>query len=499
MPSSKTLLAAALGALALTGAGAPAASADSISYVKNGNVWLTTPDGSRHFQVTTTGGYASASQSDDGTIAAIKGQNIHRLDRFGTVLSNFSTPVSDGTNDSAAPYTSHFIGPFDADISDDGTKVSYSFYWQYWMVSGYSGYHMLRQGVGISRPDRVTAWSEPGYGYLTGWLDASWYDNDTLVLGRESSVGQTDISLHNAGAAFNAQTPWFVGNSTLTDLREPAVNRQHTRVAFVGGSDSAPQLWVHRMNGEAPSLPTACHGWSSPAGDRFGNLTWSPNGDGLAWEEGDGIWLATGNTATCGAERPSSLLVAGATYPDWGPADVPTSRPAPDPGTGGGDGGAGGGGGGTGGTGSGTGGTGGTTTTTGTGGTTTTTGTGATSITSTPRADGVTGGVTGGSSGSNAAGAKGLTFPFACGGACTITGKVALSSKVAKKLNLKPGLVVAGGRVKLTKKGRANLVVTPTAAGRKALAKLKGRKLAMKVTIKEGRKTRRVTRSVTLR
>ena len=52
--------------------------------------------------------------------------------------------------------------------------------------------------------------------------------------------------------------------------------------------------------------------------------------------------------------------------------------------------------------------------------------------------------------------------------------------------------------MKLTKKGRAKLVVTPTAAGRKALTRLEGRKLAMKVTIKEGRKTRRVTRRVVL-
>ena len=233
MPSSKTLLAAALGALALTGAGAPAASADSISYVKNGNVWLSTPDGSRQFQVTTTGGYASASQADDGTIAAITGQRIHRLDRYGNVLSNFSTPVSDGTNDSAVPYVSHFVGPFDADISDDGQKVAYSFYWQYWTMSGYTGYHMLRQGVGISKADRLTSWSEPGLGYQTGWLDSSWYDSDTLLLGREASAGMVDISLDNLGTRTSDSIDWFAGNPTLTNLREPAANRQHDRVAFV--------------------------------------------------------------------------------------------------------------------------------------------------------------------------------------------------------------------------------------------------------------------------
>jgi hypothetical protein len=38
---------------------AETASADSISYVKDGNVWLSTPDGSRQFQVTESGGYSS--------------------------------------------------------------------------------------------------------------------------------------------------------------------------------------------------------------------------------------------------------------------------------------------------------------------------------------------------------------------------------------------------------------------------------------------------------
>jgi hypothetical protein len=252
MLSSRTLLAAALGTLALTGVAAEGAAADSISYVKSGNVWLTTPDGSRHFQVTTGGGYASASQSDNGTIAAIKGQRIHKLDRYGNVLADFSTPVSDGTNDAATPYASHFIGPFDADISDDGQKVAYDFYWQYWTTSGMTGYHMLRAGVGVSRSDRLTPWSEPGLGYQTGWVDSSWYDNDTLLLGREMAYGMTDISLDNLGTQTSDSIGWFDNTSAMTNLREPAINKQRTRVAFVAGSDSAPQLWVHNANGGHP-------------------------------------------------------------------------------------------------------------------------------------------------------------------------------------------------------------------------------------------------------
>ena len=63
-------LVAAAAALALSPA---LASADSIVYVKDANVWLAAGDGGSQYQVTTDGTaehpYRSPSQADDGTIA----------------------------------------------------------------------------------------------------------------------------------------------------------------------------------------------------------------------------------------------------------------------------------------------------------------------------------------------------------------------------------------------------------------------------------------------
>lgn len=130
MPRTKTLTAAALSALALSGVAAQSAAADSISYVKDGNVWLSTTDGARQFQVTDGGGYSSASQSDDGTIVAVHGaQRIHKLDRLGNVLADFTTAVSDGLDDSNQWGISHFVGPYDVDLSPDGSKLTYNFHW----------------------------------------------------------------------------------------------------------------------------------------------------------------------------------------------------------------------------------------------------------------------------------------------------------------------------------------------------------------------------------
>ena len=65
-----------------------AASADSIAYVKDGDVWLASPDGARKQQVTRTGGYAYVSQADDGTMIALAPkERLHRLSRTGKVLA----------------------------------------------------------------------------------------------------------------------------------------------------------------------------------------------------------------------------------------------------------------------------------------------------------------------------------------------------------------------------------------------------------------------------
>src|SRR4051812_6843625 len=79
-PLLLSLLAA--GALAATVTASPAA-ADSVVYVKDGNLHLVSPDGSKGYQLTFDGGWSSPSQADDGTIGAIHNKQLVRLDRSG--------------------------------------------------------------------------------------------------------------------------------------------------------------------------------------------------------------------------------------------------------------------------------------------------------------------------------------------------------------------------------------------------------------------------------
>src|SRR3954453_21645381 len=84
---------AALAAAASLAFAAPAM-ADSIAYIKDGNVWLSTPDGARQYQVTSNGGYRDVKQAGGGTMVALTGVRLHKLSRDGKVLADFDTPVS---------------------------------------------------------------------------------------------------------------------------------------------------------------------------------------------------------------------------------------------------------------------------------------------------------------------------------------------------------------------------------------------------------------------
>ena len=157
--------------------------ADSVAFVRSGDVYLATGDFSREYRVTFTGGYSDVSQADDGTMIALHGVRLHRLDRAGNVLADFDTPVSDTR---PAPQKT-FYGPYDPAISPDGTKVAYTYYY---MTQSQNPTcfpptcvtTINEGGTGYSYADRQTAWDEPGLGKHSGWRHPSWIDNDNVLI-----------------------------------------------------------------------------------------------------------------------------------------------------------------------------------------------------------------------------------------------------------------------------------------------------------------------------
>ncbi len=325
--------------------GAPAASADSIAYIKQGNVWLSTADGARQFQVTSTGGYSDVSQADDGTMIALKGVRLNRLDRMGNVLADFDTPVSDTR---AAP-SKTFYGPFDPAISPDGTKVAYTYYY---LTQSQNGTCFPPQcvttineaGTGYSWADRQTSWDEPGLGYHSGWRHPAWVDNDMTMLANPSHLPNADVILDRISDGGNGHgnmvMNWFSDTVNNPHVSGGDITRDKRKLAFQTGTGDNT-LTVYNLR----AFPTAwkdgdavgsdlqrCYRYTAPAGQSYSQPTFSPDGAGLAFGLADGVHVAAvpnfGAECTMeGATPDPPLVIPGASEPDWGPADVPAGRP----------------------------------------------------------------------------------------------------------------------------------------------------------------------------
>src|SRR4051812_34480027 len=236
--------AAALCALAIA---APAANADSIAYVKDGNIYLSTSDGARQFQVTSDGGYSDVSQADDGTMIGLHGLNLRKLDRQGAVLADFATPVSDAR---PAPAKT-FYGPFDPAISPDGTKVAYSYYY---MTQSQSPtcfpptcYTTINEGgTGYTHADRLTGWDEPGFRKHSGWRFPIWVDNATTILSNPTHLPNDDVVVDVPRG--HERRP----RAQLVHRRRPGQpgrrrRRHHARPAQAGVPDRREQQHAERL------------------------------------------------------------------------------------------------------------------------------------------------------------------------------------------------------------------------------------------------------------
>ncbi|MBI5104948.1 MAG: hypothetical protein HZB46_08195, partial [Solirubrobacterales bacterium] len=340
-----TSLRASLLALAAACAVLPAAAqADSISYIKDGDVWLSTPDGGRQFRVTATGGYSYASQADDGTLVALKGERLVKLSRMGDVLADFPTPVSDGPPPSVGPAANdtsanYFHGPYDPEVSPDGTKVAYTYYWQHYTYNYISGHmeQMLVSGTAITHADRLTAWDELG-GNLTGWKDPAWVDDASLVRADAGVAMSDELVVNTLGAPEQGLVRWIKASPWLSTFKQPEVNRQATMVAAAtktgDGYATGHGLHLFRAEGGLGGSLTICHEVDDDAGGRvkMEHPTWAPSGDRLAFQAPEGIAVVTPppcpTDGSIARVHDWSVVVPGATAPDWGPADVPASRPA---------------------------------------------------------------------------------------------------------------------------------------------------------------------------
>ncbi|HYC80362.1 MAG TPA: hypothetical protein VEB65_01170 [Solirubrobacterales bacterium] len=312
-------LLAVLACLAAALVAAAPATADSLVFIKENNVWLSNPDGSGAYQVTLDGTaenpYISPSQADDGTIVAARhlpaGGPLLRMRQNGDLINEI-------------PVGGMLAGPFAPQVSPDGQMVAF----EHVFAKTINGYLETSSDVRFTRADGSTP---DGIGEVgRGAGHPSWLDSGHAFVGVNSIAttvvpGQEPVEWWSD---YDHQDYFPLG----MDVEDGEV-APNGYIAVVRGEQQFGTIQLYRNNGFGAIPTPACtlSGASAgPAGEEFVDPTFSPTGNTLAWQEGNGIWEMD-LPADCKQGKPR-LQIPGASEPDWGPAPVnPGPRTAPTP------------------------------------------------------------------------------------------------------------------------------------------------------------------------
>ncbi|HEX8105147.1 MAG TPA: hypothetical protein VF533_21185 [Solirubrobacteraceae bacterium] len=331
--TARLTLATAAALVALLAAAATSL-ADSIVYTKGGDVWLTSPDGARQYQVTFDGGWDSPSQADDGTIVAAKGQMLTRMDRSGRVIGT-PVPGLGGATSTIPGESFKLFGPFDPEVSPDGRQIAY------WATAynpsstGDTVYTDWRDVVLVTPSDRFEM---PRANWMTSVKSPSWLTNDRVAV---TGSGLVNMSFETfvPGLGNDGLQWWFRNvNAMEGDWELSRDGRKVVTVAQTNGlSSPANTLHFFSVPGPAWTAPPYVDTWRDDAvrpeagelrcenvrDSVVRNPSWSPSGDAIAYEDGDGIWIEqVPDVATTCDGMSERLAVPGGSHADWGPADV---------------------------------------------------------------------------------------------------------------------------------------------------------------------------------
>jgi uncharacterized membrane protein YgcG len=298
-----------------------AAAAASVVFTKGGNVWLAAPDGSNQRQVTTGGNWASPSQAGSGTIMALHGTQLVRLDRSGHVLAQLPTVFTNN---------SYSLGPATAAISPDGVNQAYD---GEILTSPFCNPICVQNDTFSTWWGSATTYSQPNQtGGQGGYTNPAWIDNSHLLL-TAAGIGEDGVATYTLGGGDNSEVPWFSDPALHGALLSyPAISASGDQLAFIasvsGGIDN--EIRLYETTGPPPETP------GDPANAPIDecNLVWpnnnfqavrvsfSPDGQSLAYGGADGIHLLTLTAWPNCQGITNSLIIPGGSQPYFGLADV---------------------------------------------------------------------------------------------------------------------------------------------------------------------------------
>ncbi len=279
MKLPKILLAAGLAALVLPAV----ASADSIVYIDQGNVWSASPDGARKVQLTHRRRLALA---DAGRRRHDRRRPGHRPDR----RDGPRRPPAAHDHDAAGALRRRRDVRAAARSSSPsrptGRKIAYAYVAYSCPVASSCG--SIQRSTFYTAADVTEATPIDVYGNQFSVSDPEWVTNSrTLVFGGYGS----QVSIDDLGPGDYSQKAWMVPNG---DMGDGEVTRDGKRLAVT--SDYGAEQEARRSSPSPatsttefpPAYPDAACATTN-GDERYGDPSWSPDGVGLAYESSKGI------------------------------------------------------------------------------------------------------------------------------------------------------------------------------------------------------------------